>query len=124
MWGENLKFTLSNFQEYNTVLLPCSPFSIVPLTVASAEILFSKLKIIPNLLYLTRATENEIAKSINFYYLINEFAEKQARKKSYDQSRYHIKKYYYPLYNIMLPNISFIGNNIFLKESLYILAPF
>jgi len=26
---------------------------------------------------------------------VNEFAEKQARKKSYSQSRYHIIKYYY-----------------------------
>lgn len=50
---------------------------------------------IQSLLYLSRATENDIAKSINFDYLINEFAEKQARKKSYSQSRYHIKKYYY-----------------------------
>ena len=50
---------------------------------------------IQSLLYLPRATENDIAKNINFDYLINEFSEKQARKKSYNQSRYHIIKYYY-----------------------------
>ena len=32
------------------------------------------------LLYLPRATENDIAKNISFDYLINEFEEKQARK--------------------------------------------
>ena len=35
---------------------------------------------IHSLQYLPRASENDIAKNINFDYLINEFAEKQARK--------------------------------------------
>lgn len=85
--------------------------------------------------------ENEIAKSIDFHNLINEFAEKRDKTKLYSPSKYQIGKvlfFYYSVYNydilfftiyhcyscITITPLHLTRSKTFLKERVYIITAF
>lgn len=85
---------VSSCCSFSEIITACNIFLTIPISVASAERSFSKLKLIKNYLRNTMSQErlsslaiisieNDVARTLNIENIVTTFAESKARKKSF-----------------------------------------